>query len=153
MNIKLVWEQKEIYSDPGLNNEFKIMRELLQEKDRRIEQLEEDIRGNQFAPNTSHGKKLIEKFRILREENEEFEKQVSKGVLQNYNLEAAELKKQLKDNEYEMHKLKVENADLKKENCDLEDNIEFYRKSLKDATRNNPSQKDSDTSKNKAGAK
>ncbi len=109
------------------------MRELLQEKDKKIQKLEDELKGFQFSATTSAGKKLIDKCKMLQEENDEFEKQISKGVVQNYNLEIAELKKQLKDNEYEMHKLRDENTELRKENTDLEDTVESYRKILRDA--------------------
>ena len=130
------------------------MRELIQEKDKKIQKLEEDVKGLQFSPNASTSKKLIEKCRILKEENEEFEKQVSKGVIQNYNLETAELKKQLRDYEYEMYKLKEENSELRKENIELEDTVELYRRSLKDAkSKTSQSQKDSDPGKDKGSTK
>jgi len=145
----MTFERREIYSDAGLNNEFKIMRELLQEKNKKIAKLEEELKGAQFTQSAGAGKKLIEKCKVLQEENEEFAKQISKGVIQNYNLEIAELKKQLKDNEYEIHKLKEENNEIKKENTDLEDTIESYRKSLRDTTKAKSDKKDTDTEKNK----
>ena len=54
----IVWERKEIYSDPGLNNEFKIMHELIQEKDKKIQKLEEDVKGLQFSPNASTSSRI-----------------------------------------------------------------------------------------------
>ena len=152
--ILIVWERKEIYSDPGLNNEFKIMRELLQEKDKKIQKLEDEIKGMQFSQNTVAGKKLIEKCKMLQEENDEFEKQISKGVINNYNMEIAELKKQLADNGYEIHKLREENNELHKENTDLEDTVESYKKSLREAkTKNSQLQKDFDSLREKVSGK
>ncbi len=132
-----MWERKEICSDPALNRQFKSMRELLQEKDRRIQKLEEEQKGTQYTPNTSTGKKLVEKCKVLQEENDEFSRHITDGIIQNYKLEIAELKRQLKQSTYEMAVLHEENEEFRRQNSDLESVVEVCKKNLKDAQAKN----------------
>lgn len=146
-----MWERKDIYGDPALNNEFKIMRELLQEKDKKIQKLEEELKGSQFGQNTAPGKKLIDKCKMLQDQNEELGKEITDGVIQNYKMEIAEYKKKIAENVYEMHKLKEENAEFKKDNIILEDTIESYKKILKETKASNAQmQKEIENKKEKA---
>ncbi len=133
MGTTHVWESKEIYSDPGLNNEFKVLRELLLEKDKRIQKLEDELRGTQFVQSSVPGKKLVERCKLLQDENGDLAKQISEDATQGFKLEIAELKNQLKDNSYKMHKLREEHAEVRKENMDLEATIEYYTKNIHEA--------------------
>ena len=81
-----------------MNEEFKLMKELLQEKDQQIRQLDDEKKAMKFNQNrlvfllvnfingdlVLHAKKLIEKCKILQHENEELGTQHSEAVIENY---------------------------------------------------------------------
>ena len=80
-----------------MNEEFKLMKELLQEKDQQIRQLDDEKKAMKFNQNrlvflpinfingfSAAGKKLIEKCKILQQENEELGRQNSEAVIENY---------------------------------------------------------------------
>ena len=82
MAPKNISEKKEIYCDPLINNEFKMLREVMKEKDQKIIELEEKVKETSF--NTSHAfKQAIEKLKIFESENQEFEKELKEGPIFN----------------------------------------------------------------------
>jgi hypothetical protein len=66
-------------ADPVLRVHFEHLLKQVEEKDARIVLLQEELRGVQFNPNASAGRKLIARCRTLQRENEELGAQLSEG--------------------------------------------------------------------------
>ncbi|KAJ3289960.1 hypothetical protein HK104_007107 [Borealophlyctis nickersoniae] len=96
--------------DPTLNLLVRAMRKELAEKNKKMEELQQEVLGNNFTPYSIPGKKLVAKLRALQQENEELGKQLCQGRVEQLQIELALQKKaneRLKDQLKEADKMAV----------------------------------------------
>ncbi|KAI8809565.1 hypothetical protein BJ742DRAFT_228287 [Cladochytrium replicatum] len=97
--------------DPTMSLLWKVMRNEVREKDEHIKQLEADLHGVQFTPNSITGKRLIAKIRALQTENEELGRLLSRGRTEQLTVEVVlhrKMVEQLKHTLQEANQLVVE---------------------------------------------
>ncbi|KAI8812791.1 hypothetical protein BJ742DRAFT_553197 [Cladochytrium replicatum] len=97
--------------DPTMSLLWKVMRNEVREKDEHIKQLEADLHGVQFTPNSITGKRLIAKIRALQTENEELGRLLSRGRIEQLTVEVVlhrKMVEQLKHTLQEANQLVVE---------------------------------------------
>lgn len=88
--------------DPAIHEEFMRLKNLVEEKDKKVKELQDNIAAVSFTPQSKMGKMLMSKCRILQEENEEIGNQADEGKMHELSLKLAlqkshntELKSQL----------------------------------------------------------
>eukprot|EP00252_Welwitschia_mirabilis_P026013 TRINITY_DN8332_c0_g1_i1.p1 TRINITY_DN8332_c0_g1~~TRINITY_DN8332_c0_g1_i1.p1 ORF type:complete len:334 (+),score=114.28 TRINITY_DN8332_c0_g1_i1:310-1311(+) len=67
--------------DPAIHEEFTRLKNALEEKDKKIKELEENLAAVNFTPQSKMGKMLMAKCRTLQEENEEIGMMASEGKI------------------------------------------------------------------------
>ncbi|CAG8500909.1 6783_t:CDS:2 [Ambispora leptoticha] len=77
------------FLDPAINALFRTMKKELEEKEKMIEDLRNELDGISFTPNSITGKKLVAKLRALQHENEELGRQLRQGRVEQYEVEIA----------------------------------------------------------------
>ncbi|KAJ3047124.1 hypothetical protein HK097_000219 [Rhizophlyctis rosea] len=75
--------------DPMFNTLFRAMKKELQDKDKKIEELQQEVLGTSFTPYSIPGKKLLAKLRALQDENEELGRQLCQGKVEQLQVELA----------------------------------------------------------------
>ncbi|KAH1248822.1 FKBP12-interacting protein [Glycine max] len=67
--------------DPAVHEEFTRLKNLVEEKDKKVKELQDNIAAVNFTPQSKMGKMLMAKCRTLQEENEEIGNQASEGKM------------------------------------------------------------------------
>ncbi|CAG8540076.1 13107_t:CDS:2 [Ambispora gerdemannii] len=107
------------FLDPAINALFRTMKKELEEKEKMIEDLRNELDGIGFTPNSITGKKLVAKLRALQHENEELGRQLRQGRVEQYEVEIAmqrkvidELKAGLEESDSQLLLMDEENERL-----------------------------------------
>ncbi|KAJ0049310.1 hypothetical protein Pint_15506 [Pistacia integerrima] len=67
--------------DPAIHEEFRRLKNLVEEKDKKVKELEENIAAVAFTANSKMGKALMAKCKTLQEENDEIGRQNEEGEI------------------------------------------------------------------------
>lgn len=80
--------------DPAIHEEFTRLKNLIEEKDKRVKELTDNIAAVAFTPQSKMGKMLMAKCRTLQEENEEIGNQAAEGKMHELQMKLALQKSQ-----------------------------------------------------------
>ncbi|OIW18333.1 hypothetical protein TanjilG_31473 [Lupinus angustifolius] len=75
-------QARRLLLDPAVHEEFTRLKNLVEEKDKKVKELQDNIAAVNFTPQSKMGKMLMAKCKILQEENEEIGNQASEGKMQ-----------------------------------------------------------------------
>ncbi|KAK9747873.1 hypothetical protein RND81_02G020500 [Saponaria officinalis] len=75
--------------DPAIHEEFTRLKNLVEEKDKKVKELQDNINAINFTPNSKMGKMLIARCKTLQEENEEIGNQASEGKIKEMSMKLA----------------------------------------------------------------
>ncbi|KAH9611653.1 hypothetical protein KSS87_022564 [Heliosperma pusillum] len=75
--------------DPAIHEEFMRLKNLAEEKEKRVKELQDSINAISFTPNSKMGKMLIARCKTLQEENEEIGNQASEGKIKEMSMKLA----------------------------------------------------------------
>ncbi|XWS48199.1 hypothetical protein CRYUN_Cryun13aG0053200 [Craigia yunnanensis] len=113
-------QARRLLLDPAIHEEFTRLTNLVEEKDKKVKELQENIAAVSFTPQSKMGKMLMAKCRTLQEENEEIGTQAEEG---------------------KMHELAMKLALQKSQNAELRSQFEALYKQMdgltNDAERSN----------------
>ncbi|KAL0341461.1 UNVERIFIED_CONTAM: FKBP12-interacting protein of [Sesamum calycinum] len=100
-------QARRLLLDPAIHEEFTRLKNLVEEKDKKVKELQDNIAAVSFTPQSKMGKMLMAKCRTLQEENEEIGNQANEG---------------------KMHELAMKLASQKSQNAELRSHFEaLYR--------------------------
>ncbi|KAE8710673.1 FKBP12-interacting protein of 37 kDa [Hibiscus syriacus] len=74
-------QARRLLLDPAIHEEFTHLKNLVEEKDKKVKELLENIAAVSFTPQSKMGKMLMAKCRTLQEENEEIGTQAEEGKM------------------------------------------------------------------------
>ncbi|KAL8457915.1 hypothetical protein ACS0TY_034870 [Phlomoides rotata] len=74
-------QAKRLLLDPAIHEEFTRLKNLVEEKDKKVKELQDNIAAVSFTPQSKMGKMLMAKCRTLQEENEEIGNQANEGKM------------------------------------------------------------------------
>ncbi|XP_057417143.1 FKBP12-interacting protein of 37 kDa-like isoform X2 [Lotus japonicus] len=74
-------QARRLLLDPAVHEEFIRLKNLVEEKDKKVKELQDNIAAVNFTPQSKMGKILMAKCRTLQEENEEIGNQASEGKI------------------------------------------------------------------------
>ncbi|GAV58295.1 DUF1421 domain-containing protein, partial [Cephalotus follicularis] len=74
-------QTRRLLLDPAIHEEFTRLKNLVEEKDKKVKELQDNIAGVTFTGQSKMGKMLIAKCKTLQEENEEIGQQASEGKI------------------------------------------------------------------------
>ncbi|CAN6298329.1 unnamed protein product [Urochloa humidicola] len=80
--------------DPAIHEEFTRLKNLVEEKEKKIKELQDNVAAVNFTPSSKLGKMLMAKCRTLQEENEEIGAMASEGKIHELGMKIAVLKSQ-----------------------------------------------------------
>uniref|UniRef100_A0A5B6YXH2 Putative FKBP12-interacting protein n=1 Tax=Davidia involucrata TaxID=16924 RepID=A0A5B6YXH2_DAVIN len=72
-------QARKLLLDPAIHEEFTRLKNLVEEKDKKVKELQDNIAAVNFTPQSKMGKMLMAKCRTLQEENEEIGNQANEG--------------------------------------------------------------------------
>ncbi|KAL9439144.1 hypothetical protein AB3S75_024747 [Citrus x aurantiifolia] len=72
-------QARRLLLDPAIHEEFRRLKNLVEEKDKKVKELEENIAAVSFTANSKMGKALMAKCKTLQEENDEIGRQNEEG--------------------------------------------------------------------------
>lgn len=72
-------QTRRLLLDPAIHEEFTRLKNLVEEKEKKIKELQDNVAAVNFTPSSKHGKMLMAKCRTLQEENEEIGAMASEG--------------------------------------------------------------------------
>uniref|UniRef100_A0A803MG04 FKBP12-interacting protein of 37 kDa n=1 Tax=Chenopodium quinoa TaxID=63459 RepID=A0A803MG04_CHEQI len=75
--------------DPAIHEEFTRLKNLVEEKEKKVKELQDNINAINFTPNSKMGKMLMAKCKTLQEENEEIGNQASEGKMHELSMKLA----------------------------------------------------------------
>ncbi|KAJ6814525.1 FKBP12-interacting protein of 37 kDa [Iris pallida] len=87
-------QTRRLLLDPAIHEEFTRLKNLVEEKDKKIKELQDNVAAVNFNANSRMGKKLMAKCRTLQEENEEIGAMASEGKIHELVMKIAVLKSQ-----------------------------------------------------------
>ncbi|XP_051179002.1 FKBP12-interacting protein of 37 kDa isoform X1 [Lolium perenne] len=87
-------QTRRLLLDPAIHQEFTRLKNLAEEKDKKIKELQDNVAAVNFTPSSKHGKMLMAKCRTLQEENEEIGAMASEGKIHELGMKIAVLKTQ-----------------------------------------------------------
>ncbi|KAM3189422.1 hypothetical protein ACQJBY_067994 [Aegilops geniculata] len=87
-------QTRRLLLDPAIHEEFTRLKNLAEEKEKKIKELQENVAAVNFTPSSKHGKMLMAKCRTLQEENEEIGAMASEGKIHELGMKIAVLKTQ-----------------------------------------------------------
>ncbi|KAK7367280.1 hypothetical protein VNO80_09289 [Phaseolus coccineus] len=87
-------QARRLLLDPAVHEEFTRLKNLVEEKDKKVKELQDNIAAMNFTPQSKMGKMLMAKCRTLQEENEEIGNQASEGKIHELALKLALQKSQ-----------------------------------------------------------
>uniref|UniRef100_A0A7N0ZS95 FKBP12-interacting protein of 37 kDa n=1 Tax=Kalanchoe fedtschenkoi TaxID=63787 RepID=A0A7N0ZS95_KALFE len=74
-------QARKLLLDPAIHEEFTRLKNLVEEKDKKLKELQDNSDALKFSPNSKMGKMLMAKCRTLMEENEEIGNLASEGKI------------------------------------------------------------------------
>ncbi|CAM8929660.1 unnamed protein product [Rhodiola kirilowii] len=74
-------QARKLLLDPAIHEEFTRLKNLVEDKDKKLKELQDNIDAVNFTPNSKMGKMLMAKCRTLMEENEEIGNQANEGKI------------------------------------------------------------------------
>ncbi|XP_019160343.1 PREDICTED: FKBP12-interacting protein of 37 kDa isoform X1 [Ipomoea nil] len=74
-------QARKLLLDPAIHEEFTRLKNLVEEKDKKVKELQDNIAAVNFTPQSKMGKMLMAKCRTLQEENEEIGNQANEGKM------------------------------------------------------------------------
>ncbi|EES04471.1 hypothetical protein BDA96_04G036700 [Sorghum bicolor] len=87
-------QTRRLLLDPAIHEEFTRLKNLVEEKERKIKELQDNVAAVNFTPSSKLGKMLMAKCRTLQEENEEIGAMASEGKIHELGMKIAVLKSQ-----------------------------------------------------------
>ncbi|KAJ1385065.1 WTAP/Mum2 family [Sesbania bispinosa] len=87
-------QARRLLLDPAVHEEFRHLKNLVDEKDKKVKELQDNIAAVSFTPQSKMGKMLMAKCRTLQEENEEIGNQASEGKMHELSMKLALQKSQ-----------------------------------------------------------
>ncbi|KAL9243125.1 hypothetical protein vseg_017053 [Gypsophila vaccaria] len=78
--------------DPAIHEEFMRLKNLVEEKEKKVKELQDNINAVNFQPSSKMGKQLIARCKTLQEENEEIGNQASEGKVKELSMKLASQK-------------------------------------------------------------
>ncbi|CAI9280424.1 unnamed protein product [Lactuca saligna] len=87
-------QARRLLLDPAIHEEFTRLKNLVEEKDKKVKELEDNIGAVNFTPQSKMGKMLMAKCRTLQEENEEIGNQAKEGKIHELSMKLALQKSQ-----------------------------------------------------------
>ncbi|KAD2806049.1 hypothetical protein R6Q59_028953 [Mikania micrantha] len=87
-------QARRLLLDPAIHEEFTRLKNLVEEKDKKIKELQDNIAAVSFTPQSKMGKMLMAKCRTLQEENEEIGNQAREGKIHELSMKLALQKSQ-----------------------------------------------------------
>ncbi|CAD6248155.1 unnamed protein product [Miscanthus lutarioriparius] len=87
-------QTRRLLLDPAIHEEFIRLKNLVEEKERKIKELQDNVAAVNFTPSSKLGKMLMAKCRTLQEENEEIGAMASEGKIHELGMKIAVLKSQ-----------------------------------------------------------
>ncbi|KAI4343722.1 hypothetical protein L6164_011037 [Bauhinia variegata] len=106
-------QARRLLLDPAIHEEFTRLKNLVEEKDKKVKELQDNIAAVNFTPQSKMGKMLMAKCRTLQEENEEIGNQAAEG---------------------KMHELAMKLALQKSQNAELRNQFEGLHKYMEGLT-------------------
>ncbi|KAK6249578.1 hypothetical protein SCA6_003583 [Theobroma cacao] len=82
-------QARRLLLDPAIHEEFTRLKNLVEEKDKKVKELQENIAAVSFTPQSKMGKMLMAKCRTLQEENEEIGTQAEEGKMHELGMKLA----------------------------------------------------------------
>ncbi|CAN1774591.1 FKBP12-interacting protein of 37 kDa [Linum perenne] len=74
-------QARRLLLDPAIHEEFTRLKNLVEEKDKKVKELQDNIAAVNFTPQSKMGKMLMAKCKTLQEENEEIGAQAAEGKI------------------------------------------------------------------------
>ncbi|CAA7389641.1 unnamed protein product [Spirodela intermedia] len=74
-------QTRKLLLDPAIHEEFTRLKNMVEEKEKKIKELQDNIAAINFTPQSKNGKMLMAKCRTLQEENEEIGAMASEGKI------------------------------------------------------------------------
>ncbi|XP_076937038.1 FKBP12-interacting protein of 37 kDa-like [Bidens hawaiensis] len=90
----LSMQARRLLLDPAIHEEFMRLKNLVEEKDKKVKELLDNASAVNFTPQSKMGKSLMAKCRILQEENEEIGNQAKEGKIHELSMKLASQKAQ-----------------------------------------------------------
>ncbi|BFG32511.1 FKBP12-interacting protein of 37 kDa-like [Prunus yedoensis var. nudiflora] len=87
-------QARRLLLDPAIHEEFTRLKNLVEEKEKKVKELNDNIAAVQFTPTSKMGKQLMAKCRTLQEENEEIGNEASEGKMHELSMKLALQKSQ-----------------------------------------------------------
>ncbi|CAN6713823.1 unnamed protein product [Malus baccata var. baccata] len=87
-------QARRLLLDPAIHEEFTRLKTLVEEKEKKVKELKEDIEALSFTAASKMGKQLMAKCRTLQEENEEIGNEASEGKMHELSMKLALQKSQ-----------------------------------------------------------
>jgi len=87
-------QTRRLLLDPAIHEEFTRLKNLVDEKEKKIKELQDNVAAVNFTPSSKLGKMLMAKCRTLQEENEEIGAMASEGKIHELGMKIAVLKSQ-----------------------------------------------------------
>ncbi|XP_068650157.1 FKBP12-interacting protein of 37 kDa-like [Aristolochia californica] len=87
-------QARRLLLDPAIHEEFTRLKNLVEEKDKKVKELQDNIAAVNFTPSSKMGKMLMAKCRTLQEENEEIGQLHSEGKIHELSMKLALQKSQ-----------------------------------------------------------
>ncbi|KAK6148328.1 hypothetical protein DH2020_019240 [Rehmannia glutinosa] len=87
-------QARRLLLDPAIHEEFTRLKNLVEEKDKKVKELQDNIAAVSFTPQSKMGKMLMAKCRTLQEENEEIGNQANEGKMHELAMKLASQKSQ-----------------------------------------------------------
>lgn len=87
-------QARRLLLDPAIHEEFTRLKSLVEEKDKKVKELQDNIAAVNFTPQSKMGKMLMAKCRTLQEENEEIGNQAKEGKIHELSMKLALQKSQ-----------------------------------------------------------
>ncbi|XP_057516031.1 FKBP12-interacting protein of 37 kDa [Amaranthus tricolor] len=82
-------QTRKLLLDPAIHEEFSRLKNLVEEKEKKVKELQDNINAVNFTPNSKMGKMLMAKCKTLQEENEEIGNQASEGKMHELSMKVA----------------------------------------------------------------
>ncbi|KVH98194.1 FKBP12-interacting protein of 37 kDa [Cynara cardunculus var. scolymus] len=90
----LSMQARRLLLDPAIHEEFMRLKNLVEEKDKKVKELQDNVAAVNFTPQSKMGKMLMAKCRTLQEENEEIGNQAKEGKIHELSMKLALQKSQ-----------------------------------------------------------
>ncbi|KAL7105957.1 hypothetical protein ACP275_07G080700 [Erythranthe tilingii] len=87
-------QARSLLLDPAIHEEFTRLKNLMEEKDKKVKELQDNINAVSFTSQSKMGKMIMAKCRTLQEENEEIGNQANEGKIHELGMKLALQKSQ-----------------------------------------------------------